>query len=248
LSKTGTLPVACPLLIEREISEVGAPFMITSRLPGTAPGSWQGFFPDTPRALVESLARLLAAVHTVDFSTLPLPGANRSSEELLEEEVQFRWAKWKRDATSASPIVECAFAWLLAECRSGLGAATLVHGDVLPHNILANQDQVSGLVDWEFAHIGDPAEDLAYCREAVIGVMPWNDFLAVYHAAGGRQVDEHRLAVFSIYGRLRNISFAASAAGAFRNGVSTDFAIGASGCIVPPIYEALIGNALLKYV
>ncbi|MFJ7997842.1 phosphotransferase family protein [Streptomyces sp. NPDC096310] len=41
----------------------------------------------------------------------------------------------------------------------------LVHGDFGPHNLLLNPSthQVTAVVDWEFAHRGDPVEDLARC-------------------------------------------------------------------------------------
>ncbi|MER5213995.1 phosphotransferase [Streptomyces sp. NPDC002838] len=42
----------------------------------------------------------------------------------------------------------------------------LVHGDFGPHNALFDPSsfQVTAVVDWEFAHLGDPVEDLAWCE------------------------------------------------------------------------------------
>ncbi|WP_077489298.1 phosphotransferase family protein [Sinomonas mesophila] len=42
----------------------------------------------------------------------------------------------------------------------------LVHGDFGPQNVLLDPDtfQVTAVVDWEFAHLGDPVEDLAWCE------------------------------------------------------------------------------------
>ncbi len=46
------------------------------------------------------------------------------------------------------------------------GPAVLVHGDYGPQNILLDQaaHEVTGVVDWEWAHAGDPVEDLAWCE------------------------------------------------------------------------------------
>jgi aminoglycoside phosphotransferase len=46
------------------------------------------------------------------------------------------------------------------------GAAVLVHGDYGPNNTLLNPAgrEVIGVVDWEWAHAGDPVEDLAWCE------------------------------------------------------------------------------------
>ncbi len=45
-------------------------------------------------------------------------------------------------------------------------AGVLVHGDFGPNNMLLDPDtfEVTGLVDWEWAHPGDPIEDLAWCE------------------------------------------------------------------------------------
>ncbi|MFC1400934.1 MULTISPECIES: phosphotransferase family protein [Streptacidiphilus] len=42
----------------------------------------------------------------------------------------------------------------------------LVHGDFGPNNLLLDPVtfQVTAVVDWEFAHLGDPVEDLAWCE------------------------------------------------------------------------------------
>ncbi|MEU0027124.1 phosphotransferase [Streptomyces sp. NPDC006335] len=42
----------------------------------------------------------------------------------------------------------------------------LVHGDFGPHNVLLDPATraVTAVVDWEFAHVGDPLEDLAWCE------------------------------------------------------------------------------------
>ncbi|MER6142657.1 phosphotransferase [Streptomyces sparsogenes] len=42
----------------------------------------------------------------------------------------------------------------------------LVHGDFGPNNVLVDPVtfQITAVVDWEFAHPGDPVEDLAWCE------------------------------------------------------------------------------------
>ncbi|MFG2455482.1 phosphotransferase family protein [Streptomyces sp. NPDC048523] len=42
----------------------------------------------------------------------------------------------------------------------------LVHGDFGPNNVLLDPVtfEVTAVVDWEFAHLGDPVEDLAWCE------------------------------------------------------------------------------------
>jgi aminoglycoside phosphotransferase (APT) family kinase protein len=42
--------------------------------------------------------------------------------------------------------------------------AVIVHGDFGPQNLLIDHDRISALVDWEFAHRGEPVEDLAWAE------------------------------------------------------------------------------------
>ncbi len=50
--------------------------------------------------------------------------------------------------------------------RGGPERTVVVHGDFGPNNILLDPQTfaVTGLLDWEFAHVGDPVEDLAWCE------------------------------------------------------------------------------------
>ena len=38
----------------------------------------------------------------------------------------------------------------------------IVHGDFGPQNVLIEGNAISAVVDWEFAHLGMPVEDLAW--------------------------------------------------------------------------------------
>jgi hypothetical protein len=42
----------------------------------------------------------------------------------------------------------------------------LVHGDYGPNNVLLDpaRAEITAVLDWEWAHAGDPAEDLAWCE------------------------------------------------------------------------------------
>jgi aminoglycoside phosphotransferase len=79
----------------------------------------------------------------------------------------------------------------------GLGEHTvgqvLVHGDFGPNNVLIDPEDfaVTALLDWEFAHLGDPIQDLAWCEWIVRTHHPdhadaLNDFFDAY---GGRVPD-----------------------------------------------------------
>ncbi|GAB3418950.1 phosphotransferase family protein [Flindersiella endophytica] len=73
------------------------------------------------------------------------------------------------EATARTVLAACGA--LLGELQkldaSELGEGpVLVHGDFGPNNLLFDPEslQVTALLDWEFAHTGEPIEDLAWCE------------------------------------------------------------------------------------
>jgi aminoglycoside phosphotransferase (APT) family kinase protein len=241
------LPVAEPIWLEPAETTLGPPLLITRKLPGSAPGDWRGFYEPIDRrtaAAAMQLARELGRLHSLDVRALDLPGYPAApAQDRLLREIDYRWSKWQQDTLQPYPVIDCAFARLRRECQSGLGGPALVHGDVLPHNLLVDDGRLTGLLDWEFAHIGDPAEDLAYCRAAVSAALPWGDFLAAYQDAGGAAVDERRLAIFGLFALVRNSSLLAGAVRLYRDGI-VDFTTGALGHVSLPTMEIYLGALL----
>ena len=114
----------------------------------------------------------------------------------------------------------------------------LVHGDCQPSNVLVSQASPPLVIDWEFAHIGDPREDLGYYTQ--IPLQPnayWADpdrFLARYRAATGLtedQVNPQVVDYFLIIGMaalLEQLLVAAAAIGAAeRPGILAPYLINA---------------------
>jgi Ser/Thr protein kinase RdoA (MazF antagonist) len=62
-------------------------------------------------------------------------------------------------------IDELAVPPVLSRGASSLGAV-LVHGDYGPNNVLLDPgaSEVTAVLDWEWAHAGQPVEDLAWCE------------------------------------------------------------------------------------
>ncbi|MCQ0017265.1 phosphotransferase family protein [Actinomadura madurae] len=91
------------------------------------------------------------------------------------------------------PAVELALRWLDDRRPPSSGRRTVVHGDFRNGNLMIGTGGVTGVLDWELAHLGDPAEDLGWlCVKAwrfgsphpVGGFGPRDDLLAGYAAAG----------------------------------------------------------------
>ncbi|GMV42109.1 MAG: acyl-CoA dehydrogenase [Myxococcales bacterium] len=139
------------------------------------------------------LAGNLAQVHSIGASELgdvlpvpadPVAGALAFVRAMLDE-------------MAPRPALELAVRWL-GEHPPESREVTLVHGDFRTGNFLVTPEGLSGILDWEFAHLGCPAEDLAWLcvrdwrfgvlRKPVGGFGERAPFLAAYEAASGRRV------------------------------------------------------------
>jgi aminoglycoside phosphotransferase (APT) family kinase protein len=237
---------AKPLYVEREINPLGRPFILVSKLAGKAPGDYFAF-PGGSRALVEQLACFLGRMHTIDVGKIEVPQQRgRTHVQYTLDQIKYFRTQWHDNALEPSPIIEYAFAWLDAECRKGIGGPALVHGDIAPHNYLVDDGRLTGIVDWEFAHVGDPAEDLAYRREFFEQYMPWKEFLSIYYGEGAAPVDERRLRMFTVWGFIRNASFGALGHREFKDGSCLDFANAALSTFLYSYFDQVVGGALVS--
>jgi Phosphotransferase enzyme family len=72
-------------------------------------------------------------------------------------------------------------------------SSVIVHGDFGPNNLLIDPDSgaVAALVDWEWMHIGDPVDDLAWCEWILRTFHPDAvPYLDLFHAAFGGHVPD----------------------------------------------------------
>lgn len=102
--------------------------------------------------------------------------------------------------------------WLDAHCPAP-APAVLVHGDFRVGNFMVGPEGLRAVLDWEFAHWGSPAEDLAWIALRdwrfgrldlpVGGLGPRAPFHAAYAAAAGRAVDPAEVHWWEVCGNLR---------------------------------------------
>jgi aminoglycoside phosphotransferase (APT) family kinase protein len=114
----------------------------------------------------------------------------------------------------------------------------LVHGDCNPTNVLVGPSGPPLVIDWEFARIGDPREDLGYYTQSPVQPnVYWADperFLDRYRAATGltqEQVNPQTVDYFLIIGMAalleQLLTAAAAIGGAERPGILAPYLINA---------------------
>jgi aminoglycoside phosphotransferase (APT) family kinase protein len=102
-------------------------------------------------ALPLQLAEQLALVHAIPAERLPFLG--EAPLERLVEEVD--------EVGEPHPAIELGL-WYLHENRPPPRAPVVGHGDFRIGNVAVDEHGLVGVLDWEFAHLDDPARDLAF--------------------------------------------------------------------------------------
>lgn len=87
-------------------------------------------------------------------------------------------------AGDALPALELGLRWLTLQ-RPPPAAAGIVHGDLRLGNFIVGEDGLRAIIDWEFWHLGDPVEDLAW-----LCARPWRFGADGKPAAGLGSVEE----------------------------------------------------------
>jgi aminoglycoside phosphotransferase (APT) family kinase protein len=154
--------------------------------------------------LAVQLGSTLARIHMLGERDLP-PLPHRDVEEKLAI------ARTLLDRAPPRPALEMAFRWCV-ERKLAPTDLRLVHGDYRTSNYLVGPEGLRAVFDWEFAHLGDPHEDLAYlCMRAwrfgvddkeVGGVGSRRDLYRGYEAAGGAPIDPAALRYSEILAHL----------------------------------------------
>jgi hypothetical protein len=100
---------------------------------------------------------------------VPVPGVVSAGPGLLRlEQVEGVHGQDLIDAGHAAAVLRSCGAMLrcIQETAAPRPGSVLVHGDYGPHNMLFDPatSAVTAVLDWEWAHPGEPVEDLAWCE------------------------------------------------------------------------------------
>lgn len=149
----------------------------------------------------------LARIHASPLDSLPeLPRLD--AEDQLD-----RYEEIYRSFDTPRPTFDLAFA-ILRRHTPKRASPCLVHGDFRIGNLMVDADGLVAALDWELAHLGDPAEDLGWiCTPSwrfgqidspVGGFGAVAELIGAYHAAGGdRAVTEDSVRFWTMFGSLK---------------------------------------------
>jgi len=115
--------------------------------------------------VAEKFMQALGRMHAIPARDLELPGFETPGTAAEHATVDLaRWEALARDSCWDEPLVRYAFTRLKAGAPPDVQRTVLVQGDTGPGNFMATDERITGLIDWEFSHIGDPMDDLGWLK------------------------------------------------------------------------------------
>lgn len=208
----------------------GGDFIVMRRSPGATGGNVFSAQTEVSGDLIEVLAKSVASLHLLpplealgDLTSSIRRDSWAKPIHLVVDEYLNEWYQiFTHSSHTPSAAIASLFGWLRTNRPSADGRPVLLHGDIGFHNMIIDRGQLTALVDWEFAHVGDPAEDLGYLRNCTGGTLDWNRFLEIYDDITHFAIPPERIRYFQVWGHVRNAVASNLAATNFADGNTTE--------------------------
>jgi aminoglycoside phosphotransferase (APT) family kinase protein len=175
-----------------------------------------------------ALAAALARIHHVPIEglNLPTPPSTPPGGDPVETALQFQ-AATLGGLPGRRPGLVYALGWLERN-RPAKSERTLVHGDFRVGNFLVDKAGLTAVLDWEFAHLGSPLEDVAWLcvrdwrfgqlKRGAGGLVPRRTFYSMYEKAAQRELVSADVHFWEVVGNLRWAAGALAQGERFRRG------------------------------
>jgi aminoglycoside phosphotransferase (APT) family kinase protein len=154
-------------------------------------------------ALPLQLADELARIHTMPRERLPF---------LEEHDPIDRFYRELDLVEEPHPAIELGLLWVRERLPRGRDPVVL-HGDWRLGNLAVDQSGLAAVLDWEFAHVGDPAEDVAWPLvrawrfgvddKRLGGIGEVEPYLERYCELTGRDIPLEELDVWEVFGNVK---------------------------------------------
>lgn len=160
----------------------------------------------TRDALDDDFLGELARIHALEPERFVAAGidAPPTPEACVLHDLALWERAYRRALRRPVPLVEFALGWLKRNLPAPPARLSLVQGDTGPGQFLFSGPRLTAIIDWEFAHLGDPILDLAQIRtrdyyNPGIDLSRW---IARYENFSGAPVDRAKLAYYTVKSML----------------------------------------------
>ena len=213
LAADAGVPVPEPLAFEPAGGRLRSAAMLMAFVGGTSVAPRilrKDDYAEARERLPGELGAALAQIHSIAAADvddlLPAAPLDPALAQLGE------WERQLDEVGEPLPAVELGLRWLRTNAP-GPASPTLVHGDFRLGNFIVDESGLAAVIDWELAHLGDPAEDFGWLcirswrfgndDRAVAGVCDLDRFIAAYEAAGGEAPDRDRIRYWEAFGNMK---------------------------------------------
>jgi aminoglycoside phosphotransferase (APT) family kinase protein len=246
------VPVPPVYWIERDGKALERPFFVMGRVPGATDARQlvtSPEFAEVRPTIAKQKPEILAGIHAFDPTRItslehpPSPGESASHEVA-------RWEKVMRDDTlEPQPVLELAFSWMKRHLPPPPKRVTIVHGDYRTGNFLYDQSGITGILDWEMAHAGDPIEDVGWVvmkswrwagDDRVGGLSSRDEFVRLYEDAGGAKVDRDTLKFWEVFSNVKFATLFLTGTKAVIHGKTPDMLLAVTSFIQPGLEVELL--------
>ncbi len=167
----------------------------------------------------------LARIHRIDWRAIGFGDfLDDPGDQAAMVAVEHWESELRRVQTEPEPELTFVLGWLREHLPANR-VTTLVHGDFKPGNLLLGDGQVTAVLDWETAHLGDPHEDLGWVtnplragEHRISGAWEPADLLAHWSAATGLDVDEAAVRWWQVLANVKLAVIVLTGRNAFADG------------------------------
>jgi aminoglycoside phosphotransferase (APT) family kinase protein len=211
-------PVAPARWYESTGGVLGQPFFVMDFVQGAELADERAM----DEATAADFIRVLSELHAIDWAAAGIrptivPDSPSDATHLQID----RWADVYRSAVPQPiPLLEEAAAWLHRHSPP-LDRVSVVHGDAGPGNVVQADGRIVAVTDWEFAHLGDPAEDWSFCL-AMRGArtMPRETWLAMFDQIAGVHFGEETWTYWEAFNLFKGACANTTCLAVFESGVN----------------------------
>jgi aminoglycoside phosphotransferase (APT) family kinase protein len=192
------LPTPDVLHLEEDASVVGGRFMLMSYVDGDVYKSMDPRLAKDPKLLAgiqERFVDMLVRIHETRQSVLP---GFADGPEAARAAVAVCRRRLLETQLLPSPILRHALD-VLDKYAPPAQRIALLHGDYRLPNLKWQRGEITGILDWELARMGDPLSDLAFTQ--TIGRGPCSiegDLAQRYSERSGIEIDDRRMLYFRL--------------------------------------------------
>lgn len=156
------------------------------------------------------------------------------------------------DQLHPQPVAQAAVRWLKGNLPQAAQKIAVVHGDYRSGNFLydANAD-ITGILDWEMAHLGDPLEDLAWSMDPLWRgedvdlagrLLPDEQAIAIWEESSGLTCDRDDLRWWRIFVAVKGIAIWISSTEDHERGEGKDSILAMAGWVMTDRQNKILLN------